>query len=240
MFKGVRLHNIFTVTAAQQFVNRLINAIFIDADIAVIEQYYAADAVVHYGEIVINRDDIINRANYNKGIYTQHQHFLLEVITFANTIVFRDKQQAYNKETNQFISVDLTGVYRIENEQVQEAWLMTDAQFNYKANMEKGERDGMPHHDANLLQVDINTAYKMFTKMINKKLAGSYPNVELSQREMECLFYTLSGRSAKETAAILGLSIRTIEHYLENLKLKLDCSSKTQLRHKLVPGGIWL
>ena len=57
---------------------------------------------------------------------------------------------------------------------------------------------------------------------------------------MECLFYTLGGRTAKEIATTLDLSTRTIEHYFENLKIKLNCSSKTALRRKFVPGGIWL
>ena len=36
----------------------------------------------------------------------------------------------------------------------------------------------------------------------------------------------LEGRSAQSTAAILGLSRRTVEHYFENIKVKLNCRSK--------------
>ena len=234
------MNNILTPVEAQNFVKRLINAVFVDADIDMIRRSYAEDVIGHYGETNIDLNDIINRANYLKAVYIKRKHFLLEVITFANTVIFRDKQQAYNKENHQYLSVDLTGVYRIENDRVKEVWIMTDACFNYKANAEEGERDGIMHQPANIMQADVNTAYRMFTSIINKKLMTDYPQVELSRREMECLFYTLSGRSAKEIASILSLSTRTIEHYLEKLKLKLNCTSKSELRRRLVPGGIWL
>jgi steroid delta-isomerase-like uncharacterized protein len=51
----------------------------------------------------------------------------------------------------------------------------------------------------------------------------------LSRRERECLEFLLQGKTAKETAAILALSYRTIESYFENIKKKLKCSNKGQL-----------
>lgn len=55
-------------------------------------------------------------------------------------------------------------------------------------------------------------------------------NVEkLSPREKECLKLLIEDKSAKETAAVLGLSHRTIESYFENIKNKLSCWSKHEL-----------
>jgi steroid delta-isomerase-like uncharacterized protein len=51
----------------------------------------------------------------------------------------------------------------------------------------------------------------------------------LSRRERECLEFLLQGKTAKETAALLGLSHRTVESYFENIKKKLKCSNKGQL-----------
>src|SRR3989338_5410847 len=51
----------------------------------------------------------------------------------------------------------------------------------------------------------------------------------LSRRERECLEFLLQGKTAKETAAILALSHRTIESYFENIKKKLKCANKGQL-----------
>lgn len=51
----------------------------------------------------------------------------------------------------------------------------------------------------------------------------------LSRRERDCLELLLQGKTAKETAAFLGLSARTVESYFENIKIKLKCSNKGQL-----------
>lgn len=52
---------------------------------------------------------------------------------------------------------------------------------------------------------------------------------DLSSREQQCLELFKKGKSAQATADILGLSRRTVEHYLDNLKAKLNCDSKWEL-----------
>lgn len=52
---------------------------------------------------------------------------------------------------------------------------------------------------------------------------------ELSQRELECLFLQLRGKTVKQIAEILALSKRTIESYIDNIKSKLGCLNKAEL-----------
>lgn len=52
---------------------------------------------------------------------------------------------------------------------------------------------------------------------------------KLSVRERECLHLLLEDKSAKEIAARLGLSSRTVEFYFENIKGKLSCWSKQEV-----------
>lgn len=51
----------------------------------------------------------------------------------------------------------------------------------------------------------------------------------LSPQELRCLDLFKEGKSAQATGALLGLSQRTVEHYFENIKNKLGCSSKYDL-----------
>lgn len=72
------------------------------------------------------------------------------------------------------------------------------------------------------------STYKAFLKDISmtdvlKKAAL------LSQRERQCLKLLLLQKSAKETAAELNLSPRTIEFYFENIKNKLTCNNKNEV-----------
>jgi len=54
----------------------------------------------------------------------------------------------------------------------------------------------------------------------------------LSAREQECLELFKQGKSAQATAATLGLSRRTVEHYFESIKHKLNCYSKWDLLNR--------
>ena len=62
--------------------------------------------------------------------------------------------------------------------------------------------------------------------------------VKLTKREQECLTLLMRGKTAKEVAVSLNLSIRTIESYLNNLKYKFNCLSKSQLLKKAYELGL--
>lgn len=54
-------------------------------------------------------------------------------------------------------------------------------------------------------------------------------NVNLSVKQRECSILLLRGKTAKEIAEILGLSARTVEYYLNTLKVKFGCKNKAAL-----------
>lgn len=56
----------------------------------------------------------------------------------------------------------------------------------------------------------------------------------LSEREMEVLRWMAAGRTTSETAAILGISSRTVTFHITNTLLKLDAVNKTQAVVKAV------
>ncbi len=51
----------------------------------------------------------------------------------------------------------------------------------------------------------------------------------LSRRERECVRLLLKGKSMKETAALLSLSPRTVEHYVDTIKIKFSCQYKNEV-----------
>lgn len=62
--------------------------------------------------------------------------------------------------------------------------------------------------------------------------ASSMLNNGFSNRETECLRLTIRGKSAKQVAFEMGLSQRTVEQYLENIKKKMNVVSKAALIEK--------
>lgn len=53
--------------------------------------------------------------------------------------------------------------------------------------------------------------------------------IKLSPRELECLQLLKSGYTAKETAQQFGLSYRTVEHHINNIKLKFGLNRKSDV-----------
>jgi DNA-binding CsgD family transcriptional regulator len=60
----------------------------------------------------------------------------------------------------------------------------------------------------------------------------------ISQRQLECLFYLLRGKSANEIALVLGLSKRTVETHIENIKFKLQCDNKNKVIEFAIDNGL--
>jgi DNA-binding CsgD family transcriptional regulator len=59
------------------------------------------------------------------------------------------------------------------------------------------------------------------------------PDVPLSKREKEVLKFVLQGKSNKQIAWSLAISIRTVEFHLKNVYAKFQVSSRIELLLKL-------
>lgn len=62
--------------------------------------------------------------------------------------------------------------------------------------------------------------------------------VSLSNREEQCLFFLIRGSTAKQIAQKLQLSPSSITSYIENMKVKLDCQTRSQLIEKAIHLGL--
>lgn len=90
----------------------------------------------------------------------------------------------------------------------------------------------MSRGKTNILTVDNALDVKKFTQeTIVKKMqiAGKFGNVYISKREFECLKYLLKNNTQKEIAKIMILSPRTVETYINNLKIKLGYETQKEL-----------
>lgn len=63
-------------------------------------------------------------------------------------------------------------------------------------------------------------------------------NTPISPREIECISYILRGKTSKQIAKVLELSHRTVEFYVNRLKTKLHCRSKSELIERILSGKL--
>lgn len=68
----------------------------------------------------------------------------------------------------------------------------------------------------------------------DQQLKLNLGSITLTPREQECLEYTVKGFTAKEIAKKLLISPRTVEEYLNQLKVKLAVNTKQQMIQKVL------
>ncbi len=61
---------------------------------------------------------------------------------------------------------------------------------------------------------------------------------DLSKRESECLFFLLRGKTMKEIGCYLNISVKTVDYYLQQLRIKFDCHTRSQLVEKALACGL--
>ena len=88
----------------------------------------------------------------------------------------------------------------------------------------------LPFHNDKLDFIDNDNS-----KLISLNL---FKQTSMTKRQLECAKLLLSGKKTSEIAASLKLSPRTVEHYLNHLKSKLNCKNKTELIIKLTKTGL--
>lgn len=72
------------------------------------------------------------------------------------------------------------------------------------------------------------------TSQLTRKIPGvEYNNIYLTQRQKEIIYHMVRGKTAKEIAVILNVSPRTIEHHIENIKIRTNSDSKSELIDKM-------
>lgn len=90
-----------------------------------------------------------------------------------------------------------------------------------------------PLADAILKLIDLGLLPK-HTNPQNQSIKLHLGGVQLTSREQECLELTVKGFTAKDIAKKLSISPRTVEEYINQIKLKLDVSTKQQLIQKVL------
>lgn len=69
-------------------------------------------------------------------------------------------------------------------------------------------------------------------------LGEQYPGIYFTKREAESIFWISQGNTIVKTAAIMGLSPRTVEFYVKNMKAKTNCASKKRLIEKVLKTNL--
>jgi DNA-binding NarL/FixJ family response regulator len=75
-------------------------------------------------------------------------------------------------------------------------------------------------------------------RRLGRRAAGELEHAGLSRREVEVLRLVSVGRTNREVAQALFLSLRTVDMHVRNVLIKLDCRSRTEATRRAVELGL--
>ncbi len=92
-----------------------------------------------------------------------------------------------------------------------------------------GDLMGSHFHKVNPNLFSHTEKEKIQKLMRQMGLLDAFTDIQLTKRESDCILQLLKGKSAREISEALGITKRTVEHYLENIKQKFNCLNKSEL-----------
>lgn len=87
---------------------------------------------------------------------------------------------------------------------------------------------------ADSLQEITNLGMLTMSMTKTADLKSNLARLSFSKRERDCLYLLVRGKTAKEIARILNLSSRTVEVYLDKIKIKTGMTSRSELIENLM------
>jgi DNA-binding CsgD family transcriptional regulator len=82
-----------------------------------------------------------------------------------------------------------------------------------------------------------NKLHNIITKPASYILTNSHSPLPLTEKQENCLFLLVRGKTIKQIAKLLNISPRTVECHLDLMKIKLNCSSKAEVIEKAIDRG---
>ena len=79
--------------------------------------------------------------------------------------------------------------------------------------------------------------YSATSSISHYKIQSEHNPFHFSKREKECIFYMLRGKTTKQISELLNLSKRTVDYYIENIKNKTGCRTKSELLITAIESG---
>lgn len=96
----------------------------------------------------------------------------------------------------------------------------------------------VPLFDSNLIELVHLLKKSEPSNLHTSYFVGKNPTeIQLTNKESECLFYLLRGKPSKFIAKFMNISVRTVDFHLDNLKTKFDCHNKSELIYVAIQKG---
>lgn len=189
--------------------------------------------------IHIKIDDFMKLNNHCNVYYYDLEHRLIDVnenmMNLLRPYGYKTKMDLQNQvviqEHKEFV------VHKKENELVIESGhaMQFFNKINYKNSYLLLVTIKAPTYDD---KGKINGVFGISQIISTSTIKETSPHHKISDRERQCIFHLVKGKTTTQIAESLGLSQRTVESYLDNIKNKLGCNSKSMLIDTILQMGL--
>lgn len=90
---------------------------------------------------------------------------------------------------------------------------------------------------SNFTKLDSLNVKKNKFNQFEYEITDNIQSNDLTPRETDCLFFVIRGKTAKEISRFLNISVKTVEHHIENIRQKLNCKNKNEIICKAFQNG---
>ncbi len=222
----------YTLTEAKQFVDEVISNVWQNGLIDRIPEIYTEDVIGHFQEKEFYLVHIKARMKSLNDHALARQFVVQDLVVINDLIIFRMRQIWLSPVDGGLCESILVGIYRIRDKKICELWIMSDQEMDSYNETSENLTENVDRFQ--VTKREKASFLQQMTDYLNFKKVDS---TKLSSVEMECLYYYLNGYTAKEVSKAMGISHRTVESYISNIKQKYHCSTRRELRLALFPNA---
>lgn len=199
------------------------------------------DSIVnhHHSEFVYIKDE------YSRYIYVNDNVLSFYNLTDLDQIYYKTDHEIYwHKYAKQYMDNDAQAI-TLGKFQAIEPTVTLDGGEAFILSNKYGFRDAKTKQyvmlgiskviGENAMQLLLPSIYGQHQDKLNEEsylfnqIVNEHAETKLTEKELDILYYTLHGLSQKQVADKIKLSVRTVEDYINHIKIKLRCFNKYQL-----------
>jgi len=204
---------------ASHFMHQLIN-LWEGRDSGEIPTLYHESFEGEHNGQSFDREELVQRFAYFQERYKNQLYDLKDFHVIEGNKLFSLLHiLAVDTEKNQTVELRISHLFQIEAGKIVKLWSLTSDPLSIKS-LESAAED----------QTIENYTKNRFPQLLQLVHTYKELRIQLTAKEIDCLYYYISGLSAKETAPMLDMSYRTVEKHLENIKIKYKLRYKSELR----------
>lgn len=205
------------LTDAESFMKKLLKT-WESGSVDSLSDYYHNGFQGKSSDSFFDLKDLRKRFNYYQSRYCSMKNRLIAIDKLQENQFFTLSHFfALDTVFNQYSEIYVTNVIVLNLNKIQSLWSISSQEIN------RLRPEGESNEDPTLTSLQ-KEQHIMQLKQISQR--GSK---QLSARELDCLYYYIFDKTAKEIANYLHLSFRTVESHINNIKNKLGVTTKSQL-----------